>query len=211
MTDELLIEDKEIKITNTFKEYLTLNESFHNFLPQHEDKKKEHAKEVFDMIHKSYESQGGIHGSGFKSPEDMVKNIPMWKVHKKDGKIHAVALYKDKAGHKRVALGTDGSDTGKSAASNIVTSDLKQKRAHMEVSGKSLSFLKKHTNLKEHLHSFESAKKFHENNGDKIEKPEHDDPEVVRHPELKDHMYTRDIGGQKHTKVMLGYLHKNIT
>lgn len=209
MTEQLL-EDLSIDNSLSFKEYRFLIESFHNFLPQHEDKKKEHAQEVFDMIHKSYADQGGIHGSGFKSPEDMVKNIPMWKVHKKDGKVHAVALYKDKAGRKRVALGTDGSDTGKSAASNIVTSDLKQKRAHMEVSGKSLSFLKKHINLKDHLHSFESAKKFHDSNGDKIEKPEADDPEVVRHPELKDHMYTRDIGGQKHTKVMLGVMGKTI-
>lgn len=210
MTEQLL-EDLSLDGLVSFKEFSRLNESFHNFLPQHEDKKKEHAQAVFDMIHKSYESQGGIHGSGFKSPEDMVKNIPMWKVHKKDGKIHAVALYKDTHGRKRVALGTDGSDTGKSAASNIVTSDLKQKRAHMEVSGKSLSFLKKHINLKDHLHTFDSAKKFHDSRGDKIEKPEADDPEIVRHPELKDHMYTRDIGGQIHTKVMLGHLHRNIT
>ena len=209
MTEQLL-EDLSIDNSLSFKEYRLISETFHNFLPQHEDKKKEHAQEVFDMIHKSYKDQGGIHGSGFKTPEDMVKNIPYWKVHKKDGKVHAVALYKDKAGRKRVALGTDGSDTGKAAASNIVTSDLKQKRAHMEVSGKSLSFLKKHINLKDHLHSFESAKKFHESNGDKIEKPEDDDPEVVRHPELKDHMYTRDIGGQKHTKVMLGTMGKTI-
>jgi hypothetical protein len=47
------------------------------------------------MIQKAYADQGGMHGSGFKSPEDMVKNIPMWKLSKKDGKVTSVAMYKD--------------------------------------------------------------------------------------------------------------------
>ena len=209
MTEKLL-KDLSIDSSITFKEYLQLEESFHNFLPQHEQEKKQHAKEVFDMVQKSYASQGGIHGSGFKSPEDMIQNIPFWKLHKKDGKIHAVALYKNKNGRKRVSLATDGTDIGKTAASNIVVHDLKQQRAHMEVSGKSLSFLKKNINLKDHLHSFDSAKKFHESNNDQVARPAADDPEVVRHPELKDHMYTREIGGQLHTKVMLGYQGKTI-
>lgn len=163
------------------------------------------------MIQKAYADQGGMHGSGFKSPEDMVKNIPMWKLSKKDGKVTSVAMYKDSgSGRKRVAIATDGSDHGKRAIGDTVTSDLKQKRAHMEVSGKSLSFLKKQMHIKDHAHSFESAKAYHEKNGETIQRPPDDDPEVVRHPELKDHFYQRKIGDHMHTKIMLGSTGKTI-
>ena len=210
MTDELLLEDIDV-LPLTFAEFRFLNETFVNLLPSHEEQKKKHAKEVFDMIHKSYESQGGIKGSGFNSPEDMVKHIPMWKIHKKDGKIKSVAMYKDAEGRKRVALGTDGSDEGKASASQVVTADLHKARAHMEVSGKSLLFLKKHVDLKPHLHSYESAQEFHKKRGDTISRPKEDDPEVVRHPEFKDHFYTRDIQGHQHTKLMIGTRGKHIT
>lgn len=210
MIDELLLEDFEI-LPITFTEYRMLNETFINLLPSHIEAKKKHAKEVFDLIHKSYESQGGIKGTGFSSPEEMINHIPMWKLHKKDGKIRSVAMYKDAEGRKRVALGTDGTDEGKKSATHVVTADLQRSRAHMEVSGKSLSFLKKHIDLNPHLHSFESAKKFHATRGDKITRPAEDDPEVVRHPEFKDHFYSRAIGGHQHTKLMLGTQGKTIT
>lgn len=207
--DYLLLEDKTIDYLS-FKEFQALNETFMNLLPSHIEKKKEHAKEVFDLIQKSYEDQGGIHGNGFKSPEDMIHNIPMWKIHKKDGKIRSVAMYKEAEGRKRVAIGTDGTEEGKKSATEVVTADLKRSRAHMEVSGKSLSFLKKHVNLKDHLHSFDSAQKFHTSRGDKITKPKEDDPEVVRHPEFKEYFYSRDIGGKPHTKLMIGAQGKHI-
>lgn len=193
----------------SFSSYLA--EAFVNLLPHHEDQKHAHKKEVFDLVQKAYESQGGIHGNGFKSPDDMVKNIHMWKMHKKDGKVKAVTLYKDSGnGRKRVAVATDGSDEGKTAASKMMTDDFTRSRAHAEVSGKSLSFLKKHVNVKDHAHSFEYAKAYHAKAGDHVERPADDDPEVVRHPELKDHFYVRKIGGQNHTKLMMGAVGKNI-
>ena len=207
--EELLLEDLSIPIL-TFKEYRNIYESFHNFLPKDVEKKKAHAKEVYDLVQKSYADQGGIRGSGFNSPEDML-NLPMWKLSKKDGKVNAAAMYKDASGRKRVSTSTDGTPEGKKAAGDIVTNDLKQQRSHMEVSGKSLSFLKKLMPIAGHLHSFESAQKFHKSRGDEISRPAEDDKEVLRHPELKDHMYSRMIGGHPHTKVMLGYLGKNIT
>ena len=188
-----------------------LDEGFKNLMPHHEEEKHKHKHEVFHMLQKAYKDQGGIHGTGFKSPDDMVKHIPMWKLGHKNGKIHSVSMYKDSgSGRKRVAMATDGSEEGKKSASEVMHHDLKQKRAHMEVSGKSLSFMKKHTDIKQHLHSFDSAKAYHEKNGDKISKPAHDDPEVLRHPELKDHMYTRKIGDHIHTKVLLGTVGKHI-
>lgn len=207
--DELLLEDLTI-LPMSFREYRALNEGFHNFLPGHIEQKKSHAKEVFDMIQKSYADQGGIRGNGFSSPDDMV-NIPFWKLSKKDGKVNAAALYKDSGGRKRICTTTDGSIEGKRAAADIVVNDLKQQRAHLEVSGKSLSFLKKLMPITDHVHSYASAEKFHKSRGDTISRPEPDDKEVLRHPELKDHMYSRIIGGHAHTKIMLGNLGNPIT
>lgn len=208
--EELLLEDGNITPL-TFKEYRVLSESFSNFLPSDTEKKTKHSKAVFDLVQKSYADQGGIKGSGFSSPEDMVKNIPMWKVAKHEETIHAVALYKDTQGRKRVAMASDGTPKGKSAAGEMMTADLRQKRAHMEISGKSLSFVKKLIDLKDHAHSFESAQAFHKSRGDEVTRPAEDDKEAVRHPDLKEHMYVRQIGGQSHTKIMLGHLGKAIT
>lgn len=210
MNEEILLEDLSIE-NPSFSEYRYINEVFHNFLPSDTHKKKAHAEEIYGMLQKSYADQGGIKGTGFDSPDDMVKNIPMWKVSKKNGVVNAAALYKDTSGRKRVATTSNGTPEGRKAAGDIVMNDLKQKRAHMEISGKSLSFVKKLMDLKPHLHSFESAKKFHESRGDEITRPSDDDKEVVRHPELKEHMYSRIIGGQHHTKVMLGTMNKHIT
>lgn len=202
-------------MTQTFKEYLAeqklLSESFTNLLPHHEEEKHKIKHEVFHMLQHAYKEQGGIHGNGFKSPDDMVKNIPMWKVGHKDGKIHSVAMYKDSgSGRKRVAVATNGTPEGKKAITDVMKSDLKQKRAHMEVSGASLSFLKKHSDVGEHAYSFEDAKAYHEKNGDHVTRPAKDDPEVLRHPELAHKMYSRKIGDHVHTKILLGYKDKKI-
>ena len=210
MNEELLLEDHTISQTS-FLEYRVLMEGFRNFLPSDTTQKEKHASEVHAMVTKAYADQGGIKGNGFSSPEDMVKHIPMWKVAKHQGTIKAVALYKDKTGRKRVAMASDGTPEGKKSVGDMVMADLKMSRSHMEVSGKSLSFMKRHVNIEDHIHSYESAEKYHAAHGDTISRPEKNDPEVVRHPELKDHMYTRTIGGHTHTKVMLGTTGKPIT
>ena len=192
----------------TFKEYL--EERFINLLPHHEVEKQNHAKHVHDMLTKSYADQGGIQGSGFENPESMVKKIPMWKLHKSDGKIRAAALYKDKTGRKRVAIATDGSDEGKKAAAQIMVDDLRQGRSYGETSGKSLSFMKKNAgeHLKKHVKTFDEASKI---SGDELRKPPSDDPDVQRHPEYKDHFYQRKIGDEWHTKLMVGTHGKTIS
>lgn len=189
-----------------------LSESFKNLLPQHEEEKHAHKHEVFSMITKAYESQGGIHGSGFESPDDMVKNIPMWKLSKKDGKVTSVSLYKNdkKTGRKLVAIASDGSRYGKKTLGDAIASDLKQKRSHMEFSGKALEFLKKQADITPHLHTFSEAEKYHNLNGKTIVKPDDNDPEIKLHPELKDHFYQREIGGEMHTKVLMGTVGKRI-
>ncbi len=192
----------------TFGSFIT--ERYVNLGPKDHDKKHEHAKEVFDMIHSAYKKIGGIQGSGFKDHHDMVKHIPMWKVHKKDGKIHAVALYKDRGGRKRVAVATNGSDDGKKALGHIMKDDITRGRAYNEVSGPSLSFLKKHVDNVHHFAMHHDDVKKHLETED-IRKAPDDDPEVQKHPDLKHHFYQRQIGGHWHTKIMLGSAGKKIT
>jgi hypothetical protein len=195
----------------TFKSFL-LYERFINLI-HNDPKKHEYADEVKGLLDKSYASLGGIHGSGFKDKEDMIKNIPMWKLKKHQGKIVAATMYKDKGGRKAVAVATDGSEHGKRGASQIMTDDLKTGRSYGEKSSKSLSFVKKHVGseeLKKHVIPYHEVHK-HVDKNDEIRRPPSDDEELTRHPEYKDHFYQRKIGGQWHTKLMLGKPGQTIT
>lgn len=199
----------------TFKEFVAetssqLTESFVSLLPHHSKEREKHADEVFHMVHKSYEPVGGISGTGFKSPEDMKKNIPMWKLHRKNGKIHAAALYKDKGGRKLVALATDGSPEGKHGLRNMMVNDMTQHRAHTEVSGKPLHMLKKHVpELAKYAIPVEHVKASMPH--DEFRPVEDHDQEVLDHPELKHHFYQRKIGNHFHTKIALGSMGHHIT
>ena len=194
---------------HTFKKFL--QERFINLL--HDDPRKhQYAHEVHGMLQKAYEKIGGIHGSGFRSPEDMVKNIPMWKLHRKGGKIRGAVLYKDTNGRKSVATATDGSEEGKKGVAEIYRDDVLRGRAYGERSASALSFTKKVVgaeHLKKHIIPYHHVQK---TLGDdtEIRRPPHDDPEIQRHPEFKDHFYQRQIGGHWHTKLMFGTPGKNL-
>lgn len=189
----------------SFKDFF-LQERFQNLLPQHEDEKHKHAEHVFNMVHDAYKPVGGIHGSGFNSHHEMVKKIPMWKLHKdSEGKVRAAALYKDKEGRKRVAIASDGSKEGKKGLANIITNDIKQGRSYAEISGPSLSFHKHHLgDMRKHaLPHHEVKRLMPDDEIRKVPNP-HEDPEVQRHPELKKHFYQRKIDGEWHTKIAVG-------
>ena len=188
----------------SFKDFLS--EGFSILQSHHEDEKNDHAEHVFNMVQNAYSSIGGIHGSGFKDHKDMVKNIPIWKLHKDHtGKVRAVGLYKVKNGKtKRVAVATDNTGQGKKGLKHIVKNDLDSKRAFVETSGPSLSFHKKvHGDLTQHALTHDQVRKHLPD--DEIRPAPHDDPEVQRHPELKKHFYQRKIGDHWHTKVALGH------
>lgn len=188
----------------SFNDFLT--EGFSILHAENGAEKEKHAKHVYDMVQKAYHSIGGIHGNGFKDHHDMVKNIHTWKMHKDhEGKVRAVGLYKHKdSAMKRVAVATDGTHEGKRGLSHIVKHDLKNKRAYVETSGPSLNFHKKvHGDVKKFALTHDQVKARMPD--DEIRKAPHDDPEVVRHPELKHHFYQRKIGGDWHTKVALGH------
>lgn len=156
------------------------------------------------MLQAAYADQGGVVGSGFKTPDDMVANIPFWKLVRRDGHLVAVGLYKDALGRKRVAMATDGTPAGKQAAGEMALNDLIQGRAYGEVSGKSLSFVRKQFDIKPFLVPFDIAATILAKRGDDVAHPAVDDPEMIRHPDLRDFFYTRIIGGEPHTKLMVG-------
>lgn len=189
----------------SFGEYLT--ERYKNLIG--EDPVKDQYKDVvFAMLQKSYAPIGGIHGSGFRNPGDMVKNIPFWKLVMRDGQIVAGAFYKDKGGRKRVAIATDGSPEGKTGLQGILREDYQ--RAYFEISDRSLSFQAK-------LLGYDFLKRFAKTpaqaaaiSGDPVSPVPSDDPEVTRHPPLAPYFYQRVIGGKLHTKIMFGTTGKKI-
>jgi len=126
----------------TFIEYIIeqqLNERFINLFTK-EDKQK-YVDQVWDMLQTSYKSIGGIKGSGFSSKQDMIDNIPFWKIGTKDGIPQAAIMYKDVGGRKSVAVGTNGSDKGKALLRDIIKNDFE--RSYGEKSSKLLAFVKK--------------------------------------------------------------------
>jgi len=187
-----------------------LQERFVTLTPSQQDYKQQYKQQVFDMLQKAYADQGGMHGSGFGSPDDMVAHIPLWKMVRRNGEIVAVAMYKDTQGRKRVAVATNGTDLGKKGLADIMINDLTQGRSYGEISGKSLAFLKKQIDVQPYLIPFETAAKILATRGDSIEKPQQDDPEMIRNPDLADFLYSRKIGADIHTKVMVGTPNKKI-
>lgn len=174
------------------------------------DKDREkYAAEVFEKLQKAYAKIGGIHGSGFRSAEDMIANLAMWKLVRRGDSIVAGAFYKDKAGRKRVAVFTDGTAEGKDGLGMIIKEDFQ--RSFNETSGPLLKFaikllgvdfLKKFVIPKDQVRKLLAP--------DEIYDIESDDPELKQHPYFKDYLYARDIGGDLHTKVMFGTPGKKI-
>jgi len=106
--------EKNLGQVTKFSEYLiSIDEHIMNLIGD-EENKRAHAEKLHSMLKSTYADQGGLHGSGFNSPEDMVKNIPMWKIHKTNGEVHAAAFYKDGPhGRKMVAITSAPTPAGK--------------------------------------------------------------------------------------------------
>jgi hypothetical protein len=178
-------------------------------------KKSQYADEVFALLQKAYADIGGIRGNGFNSPEDMVAKIPFWKLVKKDGRIVAAVLYKDKNGRKSVAVGTDGSPEAKRAYQDAIKQE--PKRSYSEKSKASLgAFIKHAGNIEQHAQTPEQAEKVLQEPvipmaGMRPEDWPVDDKEraatlqtIQKYPELERYGYFRDIGGVNSFKVMVG-------
>lgn len=200
----------------SFQEFLI--ERYLNLFKKEE--KAKYAEQVYTMLQNAYKKIGGVKGNGFNSPEDMIKNIPFWKIVKKNNKIVCGSLYKDKNGRKYVASFTDGTEQGKEELLILIMNELgisknkkvfkKEGRSYFEISGPLLNFLQSNMD-KDILHSFavniDAVKNILE---DPIKKIENDDPEVIKHPELANYFYQRKLGNHWHTKIMFGTPYKTI-
>lgn len=173
----------------TFKQ-IALNETINNLFTA-EDKEK-YVDEVWDLLIEAYKAIGGIKGSGFANKKDMIDKIKMWKIIKKDSKIIAGLMYKDKGMRKTVACFTDNSKEGKMALLKLLKDDLE--RSSIEVSHSLLNFLEKKLPKlvdKYVVHTSEVEKVL----GKKIDI-------------IDDRKYSRDINGAVITKMMLGNIKK---
>jgi len=188
----------------------TLNEGFTNAVGNDITTKEQWVDQVWDMLQRTYKNIGGIKGSGFSSKEDMIKNIPMWKMATVKGKLVAVALYKDKGGRKTVAAGTDGTTTGIKKYINMSGEDLS--RAFGEKSKAALNSTMKITPW-DQLENFtltpEAAgkalgKKVTAVTDYKGELPEDGKLSLAKYPQLKEYAYIRKIADVDTFKVAFG-------
>lgn len=188
----------------TFREFL--NERFLNLIHDESEKTK-YADAVWDILQVSYASIGGIKGSGFKDKEDMIKNIPFWKLVVFGGEVHGVALYKDRNGRKLVASGfLEGSERGRMGIVDIVKNDLE--RSYGEKSKGALGLLMK-TIPWETLKNFmlvpkKSSKIIPISELDPSEIPEDGVFALTKFPHLRPYAYVRLIGDDYVFKVSMG-------
>ena len=119
-----------------------LFETFDNFFPTDVEQREKYGDRLYDMLQKAYEPIGGLKGAGFNSPQDMIDNIPMWKVFRRGNDIKAAMFYKDKGGRKRVAVAPDGTMEGKRMLGKMLNDEYATNRAYAEISGNSLRFHK---------------------------------------------------------------------
>lgn len=99
-----------------------------------------YANEIYAMLVNAYESIGGLKGYGLDSVDAMIGNIPFWKIAKREDRILAVMLYRDKLGRKRVAMASDGTPEGKHELALMLIDEYRTMRSYAEISGLSLRF-----------------------------------------------------------------------
>lgn len=203
----------------SFSQYLLVKENsasilegYKNFIGARGKEGKERwADQVWDVLQKSYKPLGGIKGSGFNSKQDMIDNIPFWKLYVKNQKVVAVSLYKDSGGRKAVAIGTDGSDLGKKVVSDIFKASLGV--SYGEKSGPSLGLMMKSVpweNLKPFLFTPDQVAKVTGKSVTPAERygienlNEKDKKTYDKFPQLKPYFYVRELGGHPHLKVSMG-------
>jgi hypothetical protein len=155
-----------------------------------DEEKEEFADEIFDLINTAYTPIGG--NPNYKSSNDVVggereANYMVIDLDD-DPEFDAVKISKSKgAGNKSVAMGHDDTPPAKSAAVNITAIMLKEPGHYIEVSGKLKDILmSKGVPVVTDKETIEKAMA-----GKEIEMND-------------DGTYSRMIGGEKHTKTLMG-------
>jgi hypothetical protein len=194
----------------SFLQYLS--ENYKNFIgPNSKEQRERWADEVWSILQKSYAPIGGIKGKGFNSKQDMIDNIPFWKIYTKNDKVVAAAFYKDKGGRKAVAIATDGSDLGKKIVADIYKASLGV--SYGEKSGPALGTMMKTIDwdvLKNFMFTPDQLEKI---SGDKVIRVEKfgvdnlndkDKFTYDKFPKLRPYFYVRELDGEMHLKAAMG-------
>jgi hypothetical protein len=194
----------------SFLQYLS--ENYKNFIgPNSKEQRERWADEVWSILQKSYAPIGGIKGKGFNSKQDMIDNIPFWKIYTKNDKVVAAAFYKDKGGRKAVAIVTDGSDLGKKIVADIYKASLGV--SYGEKSGPALGTMMKTIDwdvLKNFMFTPDQLEKI---SGDKVIRVEKfgvdnlndkDKFTYDKFPKLRPYFYVRELDGEMHLKAAMG-------
>lgn len=174
------------KLTEFLNEALICERFINAF---NKDEMRKYADQVWDILVKAYEYCGGM--AGMDSVDQLIAETDIWKMVRKNDKIVAVMTYSSKrSGRKMCYGGQDGSPEGNVAFKKILEEDykLKDRESWAEVSGAVEVNSLKQGAMPIPAYIAEiimSDKKF-----DKI---------------LDDGFhYVRKIGGQPHTKLMVG-------
>jgi hypothetical protein len=189
-----------------------ISENYKNFIgPSSISDREKWVDQVWSILQKSYAPIGGIKGSGFSSKEDMIQNIPFWKLYTKNEKVVAAAFYKDKGGRKSVAIATDGSDLGKKIVGDMFKSSLGV--SYGEKSGPALSLMIKSVpwdTLENFMLTPVEVSRISGENVIPVEKygykklEEKDKFTYDKFPQLRPYFYVRELGGKMHLKASMG-------
>jgi hypothetical protein len=180
------------------------------------DIKRQYAKQVFDLLTKSYAGNGGLFTNGFQDLDTMVEKIPMWKMVVNNGTVEAVVMYKDKGGRKSVAMGSTGSPYAKKAISNLFPAELQ--RSYGEKSKSALGALMKivpWSVLEPYAKTPAQVKKVSKDTITSLKDfkgtlPDDAKATLTKFPVLQPYGYFREIGGKLSFKVMIGTPGKTI-
>lgn len=96
------------------------------------EEKKKAMDEVWDLLELTYAEIGGLMGAG---KENLIKTPGMWKLVRKEGKIIAGILYRDKKGRKIRLVLHNNTPAGKDWVKKIIKEDIAHGRSWGEVSG----------------------------------------------------------------------------
>lgn len=184
----------------SFQEYFNnkslLLERYLNTVKKSE--KELYAQQVWDILQYSYRNIGGIKGSGFNSVEDMIKNIPFWKLVISNGKVNVCFLYKDVNGRKLVAIGCREGQSN--LVKKMLIDEIKYQRSYGEVSKAPLRIIRKYLpDWEKYFVDKNDVSKILGKEVDINATPD-EDPRNFH----EKYTYSRKIGNELHSKMLYG-------
>lgn len=194
----------------SFRDYIS--ENYKNFIgPNSKNDREKWADEVWKILNLAYAPIGGVKGNGFNSKQDMIDNIPFWKIYTKANKVVAAVFYKDKSGRKLVAIASDGSDLGKKIVTDVFKNSFGV--AYGEFSGAALGVIMKNidpTSIQnlllppKRIEQLIKEKVIPLNEYDKKKLSDADVKTLRKFEMLSDFFYVRNVGGKDILKIALG-------